>query len=231
MKAVVYNRTSTTEQHPELQLDDCKKYVESKGLVLDKVFTEHRSAFKDDSKRDVFNAMLDYCKLNKIEFIVVWNMDRFSRQPAEKVLEQVKLLSVMHGIKVVAVNGDLWSDVVESVGRFNDMGFIGQAIVEFLEKLIRGLEYHRAHTESLVKSDRVKLAVRHEEGRTLSYKGNRWGRREVEVDKLQVFALRNEGKSFRAIAKMLGLSLGKVQSVLKSYSEKQAPVVVEKQGV
>ena len=202
MRAVVYNRVSSKEQNAALQLRECQEFVASRGWVLDRVFTESASAWKDGGERPVFDEMLSYAKASGVSFVVVWNMDRFSRQPEEEVLELVRMLSVMHNIQVLAVHGDPWSDLVGAVGKLREMGFIGKALIEFLETVIRGLEFARAHRESQVKSDRVRLAVREKDGVTVSYKGKKWGRRALpKQTQKRILELHRGGMSIREIAK------------------------------
>ena len=47
-KSVILIRTSTKEQSPELQLDECKKFNDSKGWILSKVFSKQESAYKNE---------------------------------------------------------------------------------------------------------------------------------------------------------------------------------------
>ena len=56
----------------------------------------------------------------------------------------------------------------------------------------------QAEEESRKKSDRVKLAVRKVNGVTKSYKGNKWGRKKLKVEK-QILDLHKQGKSMRQI--------------------------------
>src|SRR3990167_21251 len=172
-KAIIYNRVSTTEQNPELQLKECVEFYKSKGWeIVGEPLQEQASAFKDESKREKVQEMLQRAEKGEFKHIVVWNMDRFSRQPEEEVLKLVKKLNLLHGVDINAVRGDLWSELVQSIAKIKEMGFVGEAISEFLEKIIRGLEFQRAYRESKTKSERVKLAVRKEEGKTTrSYKG------------------------------------------------------------
>jgi len=159
--------------------------------------------------------MVERAKKGEFEHIVVWNMDRFSRQPEEDVLKLTKMLSLIYNVKVHAVHGDVWSEMIESMGNLKSMGFIGTAIAEFLEKLINGLEFQRAHRESKVKSERVILAVRKKEGKTTrSYKGKKWGRPKIHTNKKKIIlGLREEGKSLREISKITKISLGSVSGV------------------
>jgi DNA invertase Pin-like site-specific DNA recombinase len=201
MNAIIYNRVSTKEQNPELQIKECEDFCKSKGWEIIDRLQEKESAFKDESKRDKFNEMIQRAEKREFEHIVVWNMDRFSRQPEEEVLSLVKKLNLLYGVDVYAVNGDLWSELVQSIGRLKEMGFMGEAISEFLEKVIRGLEFQRAYRESKTKSERVKLSVVKEIGKpTESYKGNKWGRKSLSQNVInEVLELRNKGKTIREI--------------------------------
>lgn len=205
-KAIIYNRVSTKEQSPELQVQACKEYVASKGWQLIDVLEEKASAYKDETKRIIFNQMIERAKKNEFNHIVVWNMDRFSRQPEVEVLNLIKNLSLLHNVEIHSVNGDLWSELVESIGKLKSMGFIGEALTEFLEKLLRGFEFQRAHRESKVKSERVKLAVVKVDGnQTISYKGNVWGRRSIINERIieEVLKLSSEGKKIREISNLV----------------------------
>ena len=204
-KAIIYNRVSTTEQNPELQIKECVEFCKSKGWeIIGEPLQERASAFKDESKREKFQEMLQRAERGEFKHIVVWNMDRFSRQPEEEVLKLVKKLNLIYGVDVNAVKGDLWSELVQSIAKIKEQGFIGEAISDFLEKIIRGLEFQRAYRESKNKSERVKLAVRKEEGqKTKSYKGNKWGRKAINSERLvqKVKELKQQGLSTREILK------------------------------
>jgi len=209
-KAIIYNRVSTTEQEPELQEKECEEFCKSKEWQIVDILREKASAFKDEAKREKFNLMIERAKKREFNHIVVWNMDRFSRQPEEQVLELVKKLSLFYGVEIHAVKGDLWSELLESIGKIKEMGFIGEALTEFLEKIIRGLEFQRAYRESKTKSERVKLAVVKEDKqgkkiKAVSYKGNKWGRKSVITKRLieEIKKLHKQGLNHRQIAKQV----------------------------
>ena len=66
------------------------------------------------------------------------------------------------------------------------------------------------------KSNLVKLAVRKKNGRTLSYKGKKWGRKEISTqlkNKIKNYVLAHPNKSIRQIAKELNIS----KSVVHKY--------------
>ena len=72
-----------------------------------------------------------------------------------------------------------------------------------------------AEEESSKKSERVKAAVRHKQGKTLSYRGNKWGRKSLSKQKVRkILNLQSNNKSMRAIALELGISLGSVHKTI-----------------
>lgn len=214
-KSIILIRTSTKDQNPKLQLKECNDYNVKNSWDCIRIFEKQESAYKNEA--GVWEDEIKWAINNDVKHLVVWNMDRFSRLEEERVLDQVKLLSVMHNIKIHAVNGDAWSEVAETIGKINEMGFIGKALAEFLETMLKGLEHQRAHRESETKSERVKLAVVKKDGKiTKSYKGNKWGRPGVHTNKKNiVIKLRNDGFSYRDIKKKTGLSLGTLSDILK----------------
>lgn len=231
-KSIILIRTSTKDQNPKLQLADCENYNKSKTWNCIKTFEKQESAYK--SEDGVWKEELDFAIKNQVKHIIVWNMDRFSRQPEELVLKQVKVLSVVHNLQIHAVNGDTWSELVESIGKLKELGFIGEALLEFLEKLLKGLEFQRANRESKVKSERVKLAVRKESGITKSYKGNKWGRKVINKKVYeQILELHEQGKNIREIAKEVFywnasnhkkfVSTGYVHKIITMFKAKKEP--------
>lgn len=234
-KSMILIRTSTKEQNPQLQLDECKEFNSRNNWECINVFEKKESAYKNEE--GVWKDEIEWAKSNQVKHIIVWNMDRYSRLEPEKVLNEVKILSVVHNIQIHAVNGDSWSEIVESVGKLKELGFIGQALSEFLEKLLRGLEFHRANMESKVKSERVKLAIRKEDGKpTRSYKGKLWGFHSVgkNTDK-QIIESYKQGKKFRDIIKEIFywdknnnkkyVSLGYVHKVISKFRKENNSLI------
>lgn len=218
MKSIILIRTSSKDQHPELQLKECEDYNLSHGWNLVKVFSKQESAYKNED--GVWKEELEWAKKNDIRHIIVWNMDRFSRLEEERVLDEVKALALLNNIQLHAVHGDAWSELTEAIGRLNEMGFVGKALAEFLETVIRGMEFRRAHRESKIKGERVKMAIRKEGAQTVSYKGNKWGRKAIPEGKIvRIRELASQKKSMREIALELGLSKTVVHKYLHNLIE------------
>jgi len=156
-RAVRYLRVSTEHQDENNQIKAIDKFCEEKEWKIVNTYRDHgKSAWKNDLRRKDYQKMLEHAKQDKFDHIVVFDLDRFSRQPEQDVLDLVKNLRLMYGVEVNAVFGDEWRDVVNMINRIPDMGFMGKAISEMLEVVIVGFQAQRARKESEKISRRVK---------------------------------------------------------------------------
>jgi len=179
-KAAIYLRVSTDEQNPKNQLAQCQDFCKEKGWEIYKIYEDKgKSAYKENVIRPQFQAMLKDAEQRKFQHIVVFDLDRFSRQDEKTVLSLIKKLRLMHGVEVNAVHGDEWRDVIEMINRIPDMGIIGEALSEFLEKLIVGLQARQARRESEKISMRVKASKAFQEAK----KKGIVGRKEAYIPK------------------------------------------------
>jgi len=188
---VIYIRTSTEEQNPENQIE---KILTLLGRnVIDnneyEVLEEKQSAFKDYHKREVFNNLLKEIKKRKITDLYVWDWDRIyrSRIRLKQFFEICKLYKVrVHSLR------QSW---------YEELNNIPEPFNEIMIELMLNLLGYMAEDESKKKSERVKAAVRKRRGKTVSYKGKRWGRKPLpKQTKDRVFDLYKKGESIRNIA-------------------------------
>ncbi|MFC1944489.1 recombinase family protein [Chloroflexota bacterium] len=81
MRACLWFRVSTDskDQDPELQRADLERVCEQRGWDIVKVYEVEESAF-GKTPREQFQAMLEDARQGKFDVLVVWSMDRFSRE-------------------------------------------------------------------------------------------------------------------------------------------------------
>lgn len=80
-RCVIYARYSCerqTEQSIEGQLFDCRKYAERNGLNVVDTYIDHATTATNDN-RAAFQKMINDSKKQLFDVIIVWKLDRFSR--------------------------------------------------------------------------------------------------------------------------------------------------------
>jgi len=74
---------------------------------------------------------------------------------------------------------------------------------------------YQSEEESRKKGARVRAAMRKRSDGVYSYKGNKWGRKQLSTQKKnKIQSLKADGKSIRTIAKELSISVGAVHKYL-----------------
>lgn len=179
---IIYLRTSTEEQNPENQLKDCKTLADGEFEVIE----DKQSAWKEEKERDGFERAKKLIKSRKIKHFIVWDLDRIYRNRIKLKLffEYCKLYKCsIHSFR------QKWLE---------EMYKMPEPFNEIMHDLMLNIMGWIAQDESDKKSQRVKAAIRKVDGITKSYKGNKWGRKSLKVDK-EILELRKQGKTIREI--------------------------------
>ncbi len=179
MIADIYIRTSTTEQTPEKQLEECKQLATARGYNMGMVHSEQLSGYKQID-RVKYNLIKERARQGKINAVIVWALDRWVRN-RDTLLEDVTALK-QYGVKIHSVQED-WLEAI------NIEGSLGRTIQEFLLGLIGSL----AEMESQRKSQRMKMAYK-------THTGNKWGRPKLNKVDNEILKLFNEGKTMKQIS-------------------------------
>lgn len=77
MKAIAYYRVSTDLQDYNRQIQDIQTYCNKEGFNVVKEFAEKETG--KNKKRPALDEMLEYCRVNKPEFLVVSELSRLGR--------------------------------------------------------------------------------------------------------------------------------------------------------
>ena len=198
MKAAIYLRTSTEDQHPENQEKDCLDFAKNRGYEVEGIYLERLSGFKQ-LIRPEYEKVKEKARKGEIKAVIVWALDRWVRNRDTLMDDTVILRN--YGCKIHSVK-EAWLEAI------NIEGSLGKTIQEFL----LGLMGSMAEMESQRKSERVKIAHK-------NHKGKKWGRPSTHTNKKKiVWGLRMEGNTIRKISEITKLSVGKVSQIC---SEKQ----------
>lgn len=104
MRAALYLRTSTSEQHPENQRRECVELAQARGASELVEYVEQESA---RHSRPVLNGLLEECRRGRYRLVVVWRLDRLERSTVRMISTVLELDRL--GARVVSVR-DSWLD-------------------------------------------------------------------------------------------------------------------------
>lgn len=160
------------------------------NIKLDKVFKEHKSG-KDSSNREQLNELLDYVREGDI--VHVHSIDRLARNLTDlkEIVNKLKVKRV--AIKFHKENLLFSTDETEAISQllFNILG-------------------------SFSEFERELMLERQREGIAIAKKAGKYqGRKKTINNEAIREAMKQEGASFRKVAKQLNISLSTVQRAMK----------------
>src|ERR1035438_6032421 len=131
MNAVIYCRVSSKEQIEGTSLESqeasCRDFALSKGMRVLKVFVEQGESAKFADRTQLLQ-LIDFCRQSKdkVETLLVWKIDRFARNVAQRETSKTTLLK--YGVRVASVTepidsdptGKLMEGVLASVAQFDN---------------------------------------------------------------------------------------------------------------
>lgn len=94
MRVCLYARVSKEEeglQNPDNQLIPMRKYAEAMGYTIVKEYVDKASG--GNSNRPEFQSMLAKARQRHFDLIIVWALDRFSREGMTNTLSYIKQLN------------------------------------------------------------------------------------------------------------------------------------------
>jgi DNA invertase Pin-like site-specific DNA recombinase len=109
MKAAAYIRVSTETQTTDNQLPAIKELCKNRGWELVKIYSENASAWSGGRQAELARCIRD-AEHNHFTAIVVWSLDRVSREGPLRVLSLIEHLH-QRGIKLLSVQ-ESWSETV-----------------------------------------------------------------------------------------------------------------------
>ncbi len=183
MKTAIYARVSTDEQTTDNQVIELKKVAERNGWEIETIYADTISGAK--SKRPQLDKLMKAIMRKEIDMVMVWSVDRLGRS----LQHLTTLLSDIHSKGVDLYLHQQGIDTTTPSGKM--MFQMCGVFAEFERSLIR---------------ERVMAGL--ERARS---QGKRLGRPPVPpilIEKMK--CMRQEGMTLTAIAKKVGVSVGKV---------------------
>jgi DNA invertase Pin-like site-specific DNA recombinase len=169
-----------------MQLRELRDYAERRGWQIVREYVDH-GVSGSKASRPSLNHLLTDAHSRKFDAVLVWKIDRWGRSLKHLVTSLADLEA--YGVAFVSLSDNL--DLSTPSGRLM-MQLLG-AMAEFERALIQ---------------ERVKAGLRNARA-----KGKRLGRPPIFVSQNRIDALRDSGKSWRAIAKEVGVGVGTVHRI------------------
>lgn len=196
-RACAYARCSTDEskQDVEVQLKELRRYCEAYGWQYEEV-SEYGSGYKLDNQPKL-DEVIENIRLKRYSVLIVFSMDRFSRQSPSKINALLDTIVEQYGCRFLALQ--------QGIDSQNELTW----------HVVKPLFTYFANKFSKDLGEKVKkgIALKKVKG---AYKG---GRPAKKADLAIIGALRAKGLSLRAIAKEI--NTGKPERKKISYSSIQ----------
>ena len=120
MKAVIYARYSSDNQREESiegQVRECQSFAERKGYTVIRTFIDRALSGTRADNRPEFQQMISDSTLREFQYVIVWKIDRFSRDKFDSVKYKYALKS--SGVSVIfatePIDGSPEGQMMESV--------------------------------------------------------------------------------------------------------------------
>lgn len=124
MKTAVYMRVSTDEQDISLQEREISLFLQSKGIMEFKIYSDVGFSGKND-QRPEFKKLLNDCKTGQIEFLVVWKLDRLFRSLRHLLsflddlgAYKIKFAAVRDSVDLSTPAGELMAHMIGAFAQF-----------------------------------------------------------------------------------------------------------------
>ena len=130
-RAIIYCRVSTKEQVQNLSLptqkQECMRYCERNGFEVAEVFVDEGESAKTIDRPE-FQRLIEYCRKNRrrVQFLVVYNLSRFSRHAHDHAL--VRGLLLPQGVSLRSATepiddtstGEFMETILSAVAQFDN---------------------------------------------------------------------------------------------------------------
>lgn len=191
MIAAIYARVSTKDkgQDVENQLAQLRKYAEAQswGVVE---FVDHETG--KHANRAEFLRMFEAASRREINVVLVWALDRFTREGVAETFGHIKTL-IGYGVQFESL----------TEAHFRTTGPAGELMI--------------AIAAWIAKQERIRISERTKAGLAVARaKGVQLGRRWKVFPRDRAQAMRDSGLSWRAIARELGVGQSTIRSGLAS---------------
>jgi DNA invertase Pin-like site-specific DNA recombinase len=146
-RVAIYTRVSTTDQHPEMQEQELRKYVASRSWTVHRIYSD-KGISGTVEKRPALDAMMTECRRRKVDIVIVWKFDRFARS-LKQLLNALELFREL-GIGFVSCTEAIDTSLPHGEMLFQIIGAIAQWERSLIGERVRaGLQHARSQGKRL----------------------------------------------------------------------------------
>ena len=183
IRAALYMRVSTVDQHPETQGIELRAFASQRGYEIVREYVDHGIS-GTKARRPALDKLLHEAHRHPFDVVLVWSCDRLARSTKHflDVLDELNGVGIRFVSKREAIDTD---------------GPLGRAIVVIISAI--------AELERSLIVERVRAGMRR-----AKLEGRRIGRTPLNVDHASLVRDRLSGVSLTQVAKRYGLSRASV---------------------
>ena len=201
MKAAIYARVSTADQHNEIQVRELTEYVQRRGWELAGVYQDQISGAK--ASRPGLDKLMADARQRRFDVVLVWKLDRFGRSLVHCVSGIQELASL--GVRFIATSQGLDTDESNPASKL--LLHILAAVAQFERELIR---------------ERVSAGMRNAKAKG-TRSGKPIGRPRRVFDRAEVLRLRQDGLAVAKIALQMNVGVGTIVRLLQTSNGHSPP--------
>jgi DNA invertase Pin-like site-specific DNA recombinase len=190
LRAVIYARTSTVDQHTQNQVYDLEQLAQQRGLEIIHIYEDQVSGTR--ARRPGLDQLLADARKGKFDVPLVWACDRLAR-------------SVSHFLQVRDELGHLHIEFISFREQIDTTGPLGRAVVVIISAI--------AELERSLIVERVRAGLRR-----AKLEGRRLGRPPLVVDRQAILRDREQGLSISQLAKLHGIAETSIRRLLRPVS-------------
>jgi DNA invertase Pin-like site-specific DNA recombinase len=182
MKIAIYSRVSTLKQDTENQLVQLREFASKQGWEITREYVDYESGAKAD--RVEFQQMFIDASKRRFDLVLFWALDRLSREGVLETLQHLNRLT-SYGVGFRSYTEQF----------FDSCGIFKEAVIAIMATLAKQERVKRSE-RTKAGLDRVRAAGKRL-GRPTAINGQRLA---------EIFRLRSQGLSLRAVGRQLGIS-------------------------
>lgn len=193
-RVVIYARVSTADQDLENQLRQLREYAGQQGWIVIDSVVDVGSGSKGRSERQGLDGIFKMAHQRKVDLVLFWALDRFSREGSRVTIGYLTQLEGM---------GVGFHSFTEPY--LSTLGVFADCIISLLA--------------ALAKQERIRIGERTKAGiERARSSGKRLGRPSTAEERVQeAKRLKREGNSVRAIAVKMGLSRSRAHQLITNH--------------